>query len=165
MKRVVVLDKIRSLYNVGSIIRTSDAFGIGEVILCDYTPTPQDERLWKRQLGDPDAMISKTALKGLQSVTWGQEETATKALKRLKDEGFYCVAIEQHPTATALSTLAHVNRVEPRDVAIVIGNELDGVSPEALELCDQILEIPMQGKGKSLNVAVAFGIAAYTLLN
>lgn len=202
---MVVLDKIRSLYNVGAIIRTSDAFGIGEVILCGYTPTPEDERLWKRQLTDPDAQISKTALKGLQTVTWRQEDSAEIAITKLKAAGYFCVALEQHPTSIALSKriqkpIANIStmssqtrndKVAPgirelvpsgkipglpsrdaswqaeddrKNFAIVIGNELDGVSPEALVLCDQIMEIPMRGKSKSLNVAVAFGIAAFTIL-
>ncbi len=158
MKPVVVLDKIRSLYNVGSIIRTSDAFGIGEVILCGYTPTPEDERIWKRHQSDADAMISKTALKGLQSVKWQHEDTAEVAIKKLKEAGYFCIAVEQHETSVPLAKSIQA------PIAIVIGNELDGVSPEALALCDQIMEIPMQGASKSLNVAVAFGIAAHTLL-
>src|SRR3989344_3026049 len=158
LQSVVVLDNIRSLYNVGSIIRTADAFGIGEVFVCGYTPSPKDARLWKRQQSDPDAMIKKTALKGLQTVKWSQEETAETAVRKLKEAGYFCVAVEQHPSSI------HASKRFQAPIAIVIGNELDGVSPETLKLCDQIIEIPMRGAGKSLNVAIAFGIVCHSLL-
>ena len=106
MSNVVVLDKIRSLYNVGSIMRTCDAFGIGHVILCGYTPTPENKRFEHMQTRDPDsAMIAKTALKGLKSVAWSHEDSTVEAIKRLKDEGYFIIAIEQSPTSIPLAKI------------------------------------------------------------
>lgn len=155
--RVVVLDTIRSLYNVGSIIRTSDAFGVNKVILCGYTPSPDHKRFETVQNRDPDSSIAKTALKGLRTVEWERADSVVEAVKNLKDAGYFVAALEEGEGSQPLV------KTPPEPFALILGNELDGVSPEVLGLCDTMYEIPMQGEGKSLNVAVAYGIAAHTL--
>ncbi len=142
---VAVLDNVRSLYNVGSIFRTSDALGVQKLYLCGITGTPEHPRL------------AKTALAALNAVKWEYKKSALQTVKQLKKHGYYIVALER---------TAGSQRVEPvknRPLAIIVGHERSGTSAKILEQVDQIMEIPMQGVGQSMNVAVAYGIATYVL--
>ncbi len=145
MSKVVVLNNIRSLYNVGSIFRTSDAFGVDHLYLCGITGTPKHPRL------------AKTALAGLESVPWSYRQSALRTIKTLKQKGYKIVALEL--TEQSIPLASH-----PDDkIALVLGHERIGVDTRILATADSVMHIPMHGKGHSLNVAVAFGIAAQTI--
>lgn len=143
---VAVLNNIRSLYNVGSIFRTSDALGVEKLYLCGITGTPRNPRL------------VKTALAGLSNVDWEYKKSAIRTIKHLKDQGYYIVALEITENSQP------IHGVASRPLALVLGHEREGVDQRILELADEVLHIPMQGAGKSMNVSVAYGIAAHTLL-
>lgn len=153
--KAAILDNVRSVYNVGSIFRTANACGIGKIILCGITPTPLDRKGKKRK------DFAKVALGAEDIVAWEQAGTTEDALRMLKEQGFYVVGIEQDPSAADYKDVSLEGR---DDVAFVIGAEVEGVGKEALSLCDVIVEIPMVGTKESLNVTIAFGIAAYRLL-
>ena len=127
---VVVLDNIRSLHNVGSIFRTADAFLVQQVVLCGITGTP------------PNKEIHKTALGATETVTWSYEATTLDAIQRLKEEGYTICAIEQ--TTTSIPIQNWDLKSIPK-LAIVLGNEVFGVSDEVLPLVDQAIEIPQLG--------------------
>ena len=150
----VVLNSIRSLYNVGSIFRTADAAGVSRVVLCGYTPRPVDKfnRVQKE--------IAKTALGGEKSIPWIYEKSAAKALKDLNKEGFMIVAVEQ-----AESSVNYRKLKVPQKVALVVGNEVKGLPKKILNVCDVIIEIPMRGEKESLNVGVAMGVVLFNLLD
>ena len=148
MKRAVILDNIRSAWNVGSIFRSADGFGFTHVYLCGITPTPENEA------------VSKTSLGAEDSVPWSYHKDAFKLANGLKKEGWKIFALEEDARA---SEIQHTAMTGPCDSALVIGNEVTGVDPELLDLCDGIFYIPMRGEKKSFNVAVAFGIAAFAL--
>jgi 23S rRNA (guanosine2251-2'-O)-methyltransferase len=142
---VVVLQNIRSLYNVGSIFRTADAMRIERLVLTGYTPTP------------PNDAIAKTALGADRTVPWTHAASTVDAVHELRAAGYRVYALELADVARDVSTLA------PSDLplALVLGNEIGGVSHDVLEVCDGAVEIPMYGVKHSLNVAVAAGIAMY----
>lgn len=153
--KVAVLDNIRSVYNVGSIFRTCNAVGIERIILCGITPTPLDKKGRRR------SDFAKVALGSEDRVQWDYAETTEEALRKLKEEGFYIIAIEQDDGSTDYKSISIENK---EDVAFVIGAEVDGMDRCTLSLCDKIAEIPMLGTKESLNVTIAFGIAVYRLL-
>ncbi len=142
---VVVLDNVRSVLNVGSVFRTSDAFRIQEVHLCGVTATP------------PGKEMNKTALGATESVDWHYFENTTDSLKKLKSEGFLLLALEQ----TEGSIPLHKYDFTDKKVALIFGNEVKGVSSDALKLCDASLEIPQFGTKHSLNISVSAGIAIW----
>jgi tRNA G18 (ribose-2'-O)-methylase SpoU len=143
---VVVLDNVRSAINVGSVFRTSDAFRIQQIVLCGYTPQP------------PHREINKSALGATESVDWTYFETTTEALEHLKKDGFQIIAIEQTEPKVWLNEFAPQNSEK---YAVVLGNEVEGISDEALNLCDLSLEIPQEGTKHSLNISVAAGIVLW----
>jgi tRNA G18 (ribose-2'-O)-methylase SpoU len=145
---LAVLDNIRSAYNVGSILRTSDGAGIGHACLCGITPTPLHPRL------------AKTALSAEIHTSWSYHPDCVDQVRRLKDEGVTIIGLETSPEALDLTTEAL--RLEG-DIALVVGNEICGIDPAVLSLCDHLYMLPMTGIKKSLNVSVSFGIAAYIL--
>ena len=140
----VLVDDLRSLWNVGSIFRTADACGVGRLVLCGITAYP------------PRAEIAKTALGAEAAVPWRYRAEAAEALDELQAEGFVPVALESTDRAVAIDAFAW-----PRRPALVIGNEVTGISTHVLAACESHLKIPMRGVKDSLNVAVAFGIAAH----
>jgi tRNA G18 (ribose-2'-O)-methylase SpoU len=146
-QRAVILDNIRSAWNAGSILRSADGFAFTHAYICGITPTPDNEAVTKTSLGAED------------SVPWSYHKDALKLAKGLKKEGWKIFALEEDKLANELRSAKDENY----DLALVIGNEVTGVDPELLDLCDDILMIPMRGEKKSFNVAVAFGIAAYAL--
>ena len=143
---VIVLDDVRSLYNVGSVFRTGDAFRVEAVYLCGITACP------------PHPEIHKTALGGEDSVRWQYFATAQEAVTSLQQDGFFVYAIEQVEGSTKLQNLS----LKPeRRYAVVLGNEVKGVHQEVVDMCDGCLEIPQFGTKHSLNVSVATGIVAW----
>ena len=144
----VLLDNIRSAWNVGSILRSADGFGFTHAYLCGITPTADNEAVTKTSLGAED------------SVPWSYHKDAVKLVKRLKKEGWKAYALEENAQAIDISHAAGVARQFGHEV-LIVGNEVTGVDPELLDLCDRIFYIPMHGEKKSFNVAIAFGIAAY----
>ena len=146
MPLVVVLDDVRSMHNVGSVLRTADAFRISEVVLCGITGRP------------PHAEIHKTALGAEDSVSWRYVPSVIDAVKQLKAIGYKVLAVEQAEGSTFL----HQFQSEPDcRYAVILGNEVKGVHQEAIDLCDGCLEIPQFGTKHSLNVSVTAGIIIY----
>lgn len=143
---VVVLDNIRSLSNVGSVFRSADAFRIGELFLCGITACP------------PHREIHKTALGADETVPWRYFATVEEACKELRSLGYRIYAVEQVEGSLMLQDFM----VEP-NTAFILGNEVDGVSDEALPYCDGAVEIPQQGTKHSLNVSVCSGIIMWHL--
>lgn len=143
----LVLDNIRSALNVGSLFRTADAFRLGGICLCGYTAGPENRDVRKSALGAED------------SVPYRAFTSTEDCLRTLKAEGYHIVALEQTDASQALSAYP----LPPTPCALVLGNEVDGVAPEALALCDTAVEIPQAGIKHSLNVAVAGGIALWEL--
>jgi tRNA G18 (ribose-2'-O)-methylase SpoU len=143
---VFVLDGIRSLMNVGSIFRTADAFRVSKLYLCGFTGTP------------PHREIQKTALGATESVVWEYFESIEVCLKHLKSEGFGIWAIEQTTHSLSLEKMQFQTGSK---YAFILGNEVSGVSEEALGHCEGVVEIPQFGSKHSLNVAVTTGIVAW----
>ncbi|MCH5230175.1 MAG: RNA methyltransferase [Muribaculaceae bacterium] len=144
----VLLDNVRSMYNVGSVFRTSDAFLISEVILCGITGTP------------PHAEISKTALGAEESVRWHYEKDAVEAVRKMKEDGWKICVLEQ---AHSSIRLQNFQPLKDERYLLVAGNEVEGVSQEIVDLADIILEIDQYGVKHSLNVSVSVGIALWQL--
>jgi len=142
-----VLDNIRSLYNVGSIFRTADAAGVERLILCGITAAP------------PHPSLRKTALGADERVAWEQSRNGVAALARLRLAGYRVAAIETGEGAVDLFDW------QPEfPLAVVFGNEVEGVSPAMLDMCDVRVSLPMHGIKRSLNVATAAGVVFYELL-
>ncbi len=148
---VLILHNIRSVHNVGSIFRTADAAGVTKIFLTGYTPAPVDR--FKLERKD----FVKVSLGAEKSVAWEAATQLTPVLKKLKKEGYEIVAIEQSPNSTSLFNY----RAADKKIAVIMGNEVLGISPQSLKYADYILEIPMHGKKESLNVSVAAGIALF----
>ena len=148
-----LLDNVRSAWNVGSVFRTADGLGIGKLYLCGITPTPDNEA------------VRKTSLGAEESVAWEYSRNALELAKRLKVEGLRLIALEQDPRATSIAAVLHQRskkNISTKEI-LILGNEVTGVDPELLDLCDQIVHIPMRGHKRSFNVEVAFAIAAFQL--
>lgn len=143
---VVVLDNIRSLNNIGSVFRTSDAFLIEKIYLCGITAQP------------PHKDIHKTALGATESVDWEYVSNAGELIKELKAASYCCVAVEQAEGATMLDDF----RILPnRSYALIFGNEVQGVQQEVVSACDQVIEIPQEGTKHSLNISVSAGVVLW----
>ena len=144
---VVVLDNVRSLYNVGSVFRTSDAFLVEKICLCGITSTP------------PNPEIHKTALGAEFSMDWQAYETAQEAVRELQSQGYYVFTIEQAEGSIMLPDL----QLDPnKKYAVVLGNEVKGVQQEVVDLSDACIEIPQYGTKHSLNVSVTAGIVVWS---
>ena len=148
-KIIVVLDNIRSMHNVGSVFRTSDAFLMEAIFLCGFTPQP------------PHRDIHKTALGATETVDWMYFENTVDAIHQLKEKKYKIFAIEQVEKSISLSAFSF----EPSEqIAVVFGNEVEGVSGDVLKLCDGCIEIPQMGMKHSLNISVAAGIVLWKLI-
>ena len=145
---VVVLDHVRSLYNVGSVFRSSDAFRIEGVCLCGITAQP------------PHPEIHKTALGAEESVSWKYFEHTEDAVSWLKQQGYKVLAVEQCEGSTMLQDFV---RQPEEKYAVVLGNEVKGVQQQVVDMCDGCLEIPQYGTKRSLNVSVTAGIVLWHL--
>ncbi len=146
-----LLDNVRSAFNVGSILRCADAAGLRRVHLCGVTPTPTHPRVAKQ--------VAKTALGAECSVPWAYAANALDAAAALRAEGATLWALEEGPGALSLFDAP----LPARPLALVVGSEVTGVDPGLLALCDRVVCLPMRGVKRSLNVAVAFGVAALLL--
>ena len=145
---ILVLDDIRSLHNIGSVFITADAFLIEKIYLCGITATP------------PNKEIHKTALGATETVTWEHQENVLKVIEKLKAENVMTLAIEQVESAVFLQNF----EVEKgKKYALIFGNEVYGVSQEAVALCDGCIEIPQLGTKHSLNISVSAGIVVWDL--
>ena len=140
---IIIADNVRSMHNIGSIFRTSDAFLVEKIYLCGITPTP------------PHREIQKTALGATESVDWQYAENTLDVVNQLKKEGWTILALEQTTNSVMLDEL----KVEKGEkIAIVLGNEVDGVNQEVINLCHKAVEIPQFGTKHSFNVSVSCGI-------
>lgn len=143
----IVLDNIRSLNNIGSIFRTSDAFRVERLMLCGITATP------------PSVEIHKTALGAEDSVRWEYRPSSTEAARELRREGYTLCALELAKGSVSLENFPV--DCNGRGYAVVVGHEVDGVSQGVLDLCDHCIEIPQEGTKHSLNVAVSTALAIW----
>lgn len=143
----VILNSIRSAYNVGSVFRTSDGAMIEKLYLCGYTPHP------------PQKEVLKTALGSTESVNWEYVKDPVELVARLKSEGIKICALEQTNTSRNYYSV----KKSEFPLCLIVGNEVTGVSQELIDLCDFSIEIPQFGIKQSLNVAVAYGIAIFEL--
>ena len=144
----IVLDDIRSLHNIGSVFRTSDAFLIEKIYLCGITATP------------PNKEIHKTALGATDTVIWEHFINVTEVIENLKKENVLVYAIEQVDEAIFLNDFQPIKN---QRYALVFGNEVYGVSQEAIKICDGSIEIPQLGTKHSLNISVSAGIVIWDL--
>ena len=147
---IVVLDNIRSLNNVGSVFRTSDAFLIEKIYLCGITATP------------PNKEIHKTALGATESVAWEHVENTVDVVKKLKSENVKVLSIEQAENSTKLNTFFPEKN---QKYAIVMGNEVKGVQQEVINVSDLCVEIPQLGTKHSLNISVTTGVVLWDLFS
>lgn len=154
---VLVLDNIRSAHNVGALFRTADGAGVELIYLVGYTPQPPTRELY---LTDAEKTLKKTALGAEETVPWKHVKTITSLLNRLEQDGYSLVALEQSEGSIDYRTW-----IPPQSgkVALIVGNEVEGIAAKTLDQCDYVIELPMRGKKNSLNVAVAAGIALYHL--
>jgi len=172
---IVILNNIRSLYNVGSIFRTADAAGCEKIYLCGITPAPVDI------FGKPRQQLTKISLGAERYIKWEKVRVTGKLISELKKSGYKIFVIEQNKKSTAYYKISK-NYLISRSldkIVIVVGNEIKGLPASILKRADKILEIPMRGamvrqahhprhvgRGKeSLNVSVAFGIVIFHLIN
>lgn len=147
----VVLDNVRSAYNVGSIFRTADGVGIRRIYLCGITPNP-----------DEDPSTRKTALGADAKIEWSTHRNAFDLISSLHEKHYHLLALER--TATSIDIYQyHPRWTDEQPLVLIVGNERAGVDPGLLEFCEAVLSLPMVGSKSSLNVTVAFGAAAYPL--
>ncbi len=147
---IVVLDNVRSLNNIGSVFRTSDAFLIEKIYLCGITATP------------PHKDINKTALGSTETVEWEYAEDTINLIKKLKLDNYHICSIEQAEGATALNAFNPENN---STYVIVFGNEVKGVSQEVVNLSDTVIEIPQYGTKHSLNISVSVGVVIWDIFS
>jgi tRNA G18 (ribose-2'-O)-methylase SpoU len=145
----VLLDNLRSAYNVGSILRTSDGAGIQHAYLCGITPTPNHPRL------------AKTALSAEIHTSWSHHNNGVEVVRSLRESGHFIIGLETSSTA---GDLFLEDYQPPPKTVLIVGNEICGIDPSILEQCSAVFSLPMLGMKQSLNVAVSFGIAAYNLI-
>lgn len=152
MQVAVLLHNVRSAHNVGSVFRTADAAGVGEVLLSGYTPAPVDR--FKRPLKE----IAKTALGAEQSVPWEKHTDARSVIELRRAAGWRVIGVEQDARSRDYREI-----VLKQPTLFVFGNEVRGLSPALRDLCDELIEIPMHGTKESLNVAVTAGIILFSV--
>jgi 23S rRNA (guanosine2251-2'-O)-methyltransferase len=146
----VVLDSVRSMHNVGSIFRTSDGFAVEQIFLCGITAQP------------PHREIEKTALGATQSIDWSYFKNISDAISKLKEDGYHIIAIEQASNSVMLNEF---NPPANEKYALIFGNEVNGVSEEAMQLMDTCIEIPQFGTKHSFNIVVSAGIVLWDFFN
>lgn len=155
---ILILHNIRSLHNVGSIFRTGDAAGVKKIYLTGYTPAPSDK------FGKIRQEIAKTALGAEKTVGWQYCKNISTLIKKLKKEKFHIAAVEQSPKAINYKNFRPAWLGRPKyPLALIFGNEVQGLSKKILKKCDKIIEIPMHGKKESLNVSVSAGIILFSI--
>ncbi len=142
----VVLDNVRSMHNIGSVFRTSDGFAVEQLVLCGITAQP------------PHREIEKTALGATQSMSWIYFESIKEALQKFREDGYRIIAIEQAENSISL------NQYQPKKeekYVLIFGNEVNGVSDEAMQMIDNCIEIPQFGTKHSFNIVVSAGIVLW----
>jgi len=152
MKKIIILDNIRSAHNVGSIFRTADGAGVEKIYLIGTTPCPRD------RFGREVAEIKKTSVGASTMVSWEYVDNVSvpTLLEGLKKEGYEIVAVEQTKTSVPLYDYSPSEKT-----VFIFGNEIDGVGQEILDMSDMVVEIPMKGQKESLNVSVTVGIVLF----
>jgi tRNA G18 (ribose-2'-O)-methylase SpoU len=145
---IIILDDIRSLHNIGSVFRTADSFLIEKIYLCGITAVP------------PNKEIHKTALGATDTVSWEYKNAVTEIISELKNQEITVFAIEQVENAVFLNDF---NPIKNKKYALVFGNEVFGVSQDAIALCDGTIEIPQLGTKHSLNISVSTGIVIWDI--
>lgn len=145
---IIILDDIRSLHNIGSVFRTSDAFLIEKIYLCGITATP------------PNKEIHKTALGATETVTWEYSKNVLDIIEKLKSENIQIWSIEQTENSVMLDDF---QPIENTKYALIFGNEVKGVAQEAINLSNGVIEIPQLGSKHSLNISVSAGIVIWDL--
>ncbi len=143
---IVILDDIRSLSNIGTFFRTADAFNVEKIYLCGITATP------------PHREIQKTALGATDSIEWEHKESIVELVKELQSNNVHIISIEQTEQTTLLQD---IHNLEDRKFALVLGNEVNGVNQEVINLSDTVVEIPQFGTKHSLNVSVCAGVVLW----
>lgn len=151
MKTILILENIRSVFNVGGIFRTADAAGVDHIYLVGYTPTPIDRFGRKRQ------DLHKAALGAEGTVPWTHVNSTKEAIDQLRLQEFTIISVEQDA-----KSISYKDIPTDQNIALIFGNEVDGVQQSTLEQSDLIVEIPMVGKKESLNVGVTVGIILFT---
>jgi len=145
---VVILDNIRSMNNVGSTFRTSDAFRVEKIFLCGITAQP------------PHRDIQKTALGATESVAWEYRKDTTECINLLREEGYKIYAVEQCRNSIMLNNFT---TQKEEKIAVIFGNEVKGVEQKAIDLCDGCIEIPQEGTKHSFNISVSVGIVLWDI--
>ncbi len=142
---VLIVDNLRSAFNVGSIFRIAECFGVAHLYLCGYTATPEQEKLQKSAMGTSEL------------VSWSWHARAVEVLEDLKHKGYHLYALETSDSAVSLDAFAFPKE----NTALIFGNERYGLESDLLRLCEAVVEIPCQGRKNSLNVAVSLGVAVH----
>lgn len=148
MKFYLILPNIRSCHNVGAMFRTADACGVDKLFLVGYTATP------------PKPQIDKVALGAEKWIKWKYKKDLKKLIASLKKKGFFIIGLEKNEQSI---DIANLDLSKEKNIALIVGNEVDGVEEEISNLCDTVVHIPMYGKKESLNVSVAAGIGMYVI--
>lgn len=151
----LVAHNIRSTHNVGALLRTADGLGVNRVIFTGYTPYPHtsDDNRLPHIYKKIHSQIHKTALGAEDSINWQRQEDIKALISGLRQEGYHIVALEQAQNATALPRFKL-----PENMAVILGREVEGIEPDVIKLCDEIVEIPMSGQKESFNVVIAAAI-------
>jgi tRNA G18 (ribose-2'-O)-methylase SpoU len=167
MKLIVVLDNIRSCYNVGAILRTAEGFGVEKVILSGYTPRVHDENLLPHLRDKLDREIHKTALGAEDMLDIYSSGDIFSDLSEYKKQGWQIVGLENNIQDSRLIKLNELGLGEKlsEKVVLVLGEEVNGIDEKLYDLMDLFIEIPMKGKKESFNVSVAAGIAMYGIMS
>lgn len=147
-KIYLILPNIRSAHNVGAMFRIADCFGIEKIFLTGYTPTPEGKR-----------KIEKVALGAEKWIQWEQTDDTTELIKKLKEKDFEIIGLEKTETSVNIDKADFTDKI-----ALIVGEEVSGMDLNLVELCDQIVHIPMYGKKSSLNVSVATGVALHSII-
>ncbi len=157
---IILLHNIRSIHNVGSIMRTAEGFGIKNIVFSGYTPHPKiinDNRL-PHLITKIEKELHKTALGAEKMLSTSKISDVNSYLAEMKRNGYELLALEQSPSSVELRKY-----VPSQKIVLILGEEVDGISHSILEMADKIIEIPMRGQKESFNVSVAAGIAIYEL--
>lgn len=155
-KFYLILHRVRSAYNVGSMFRSADGIGVDKIFITGFTQAPSEKEYALQSKAEK--MLSKTALGADKYVSWEKVRSLGKLIEELKKENFQIVALEQNENSIDYRSFKPKNKV-----ALVVGNEPRGIDKRILKKCDKIIEIPMRGQKQSLNVAVALGVAGYKI--
>lgn len=155
---ILIAHNLRSVHNVGSLLRTAEGLGVEKVILSGYTPHPAhfNDRRLPHESAKITAQIHKTALGAEESVTWEHHADLLPVISHLQKKGFMVAVVEQTPDARELPKYH-----PPQKIAVIVGREVEGVESEIIAACDLALEIPMFGKKESFNVVQAAAMALY----